>query len=97
MVEVRWSPQAADDLEAIRSFIGKDSPSYAAIFGEKIVASVQSLNHNPERGRIVPETKDPSIREIFLKKYRIIYRICVEAVEIITIIHGSRDFSKFKP
>ena len=69
MVEVRWSPQAADDLEAIMGYIGKDSPSYAAIFGEKMVAAVESLNHNPERGRIVPEKKDPSIHEIFIKKY----------------------------
>ncbi|MEX2716430.1 MAG: type II toxin-antitoxin system RelE/ParE family toxin, partial [Candidatus Sigynarchaeota archaeon] len=59
MVEVRWSPQAVDDLEAIRSYIGKDSPSYAAIFGEKIVAAAESLNHDPERGRIVPEKNDP--------------------------------------
>ncbi|MBN2150981.1 MAG: type II toxin-antitoxin system RelE/ParE family toxin [Candidatus Lokiarchaeota archaeon] len=96
MVEVRWSPQAADDLEAIRDYIGKDSPSYAAIFGEKIVAAVESLSYNPERGRIVPETNDPSTREVFLKKYRIIYHVSDEAVEVLTIIHGSRDLSKIK-
>ncbi len=29
MAEVRWTPQAADDLEAITDFIAADSPHYA--------------------------------------------------------------------
>ncbi|MEX2684352.1 MAG: type II toxin-antitoxin system RelE/ParE family toxin [Candidatus Sigynarchaeota archaeon] len=57
---------------------------------------IQSLNHDPEKGRIVPEKNDPSVREIFLKKYRVIYHVSDEAVEILTILHGSRDFSKLK-
>ncbi|MEX2725736.1 MAG: type II toxin-antitoxin system RelE/ParE family toxin [Candidatus Sigynarchaeum springense] len=54
------------------------------------------MNHDPERGRIVPEKNDPSVREIFLKKYGVIYHVSDEAVEILTILHGSRDFSKLK-
>jgi plasmid stabilization system protein ParE len=36
MAEVRWTPQAADDLEAITAFIAKDSASYAKLFANKI-------------------------------------------------------------
>jgi plasmid stabilization system protein ParE len=32
MAEIRWTPQAADDLEAIADFISGDSPQYARLF-----------------------------------------------------------------
>ena len=91
MVEVKWSPQAVEDLEGILDYIGKDSPLFAARFAEQILHAVESLQHDPERGRMVPEKDDSSMREIFLKRYRIIYRIQEYFVEVITIIHGSRN------
>ena len=53
MVEVRWTPQAADDLEAITEFISQDSLHYARLF-----AAVERLSAFPELGRIVPEKLD---------------------------------------
>lgn len=32
MAQVRWTPQAADDLEAITEFIAPGSPAYAVLF-----------------------------------------------------------------
>jgi len=32
MAEVRWTPQAADDLDAIAEFISQDSPHYSSLF-----------------------------------------------------------------
>ena len=32
MAEVRWTPQAADDLESVTNFIARDSVGYAAHF-----------------------------------------------------------------
>jgi plasmid stabilization system protein ParE len=31
VTEVRWTPQGADDLEAIYDFIARDSPHYAQL------------------------------------------------------------------
>ena len=31
MAEVKWTPQAADDLEGITQFIAADSPYYASL------------------------------------------------------------------
>ena len=44
----------------------------------------------PRLGRVVPEIDREDIREIILGKYRIIYHIIAEEVEIITIHHGAR-------
>ena len=43
MAEVRWTPQAADDLDAIAEFIAKNSPHHAAVFVMDDLQSVEQL------------------------------------------------------
>ena len=90
MAEVRWTLQAADDLEAIADFIASDSPHYASLFVMDVLASVNRLNSYPKVGRVVPELEDPVIRELILGSYRIIYRVKVDLVEILTVYHAAR-------
>ena len=90
MAQVRWTPQAADDLDAIAEFIGRDSPHFAGFFVANILQTVEQLIDFPESGRIVPEIGNKSIREVIFGSYRIIYRRRSEAVEILTVYHGAR-------
>ena len=60
---------------------------------EQMVLSVEKLLRFPKMGRVVPETQDESIRELLHQNYRIIYRIAGERIEILTIIHGSRELT----
>ena len=90
MAEIRWTPQAADDLEAIAAYIALDSEHYASLFVIDVVGSIERLRVSPQRGRIVPEIQNPDIREIFFGKYRIIYRLRSSIFEILTIYHGAR-------
>ncbi|MCL5278440.1 MAG: type II toxin-antitoxin system RelE/ParE family toxin [Planctomycetes bacterium] len=90
MAQVRWTPQAADDLDAIAEFIGRDSPHFAALFVADILQTVDRLTDFPESGRMVPEIGERNIREIILGSYRIIYRLHREAVEVLTVHHGAR-------
>ena len=90
MVEVRWTPQAADDLEAITEFIAQDSPQYASLFAVDTVAAIERIGAFPMIGRVVPEKNDPSIREIILGNYRIVYRLRDSIVQVLTIYHGAR-------
>jgi toxin ParE1/3/4 len=59
MAELRWTPQAADDLEAITNFIAADSPHYASLFAIDVLTSVERLQVFPRSGRIVPELHAP--------------------------------------
>lgn len=43
MTKVRWTPQASDDLQAIYDFIARDSPHYAQLTVERILASIDLL------------------------------------------------------
>jgi plasmid stabilization system protein ParE len=38
----------------------------------------------------VPEISNPEIRELLFKKYRIVYRVKKNAVEILTVFEGRR-------
>jgi plasmid stabilization system protein ParE len=39
----------------------------------------------------VPELGEPTLREIFISRYRLIYEILEDRVAVLRIIHGSRD------
>ena len=86
MAEVRWTLQAADDLDAIADFIAQDSPHYASLFVLNVLKVVERLNQFREMGRIVPETNSPDIREIILGNYRLKF----DTPELLTIYHCSR-------
>lgn len=90
MAEINWTPQALDDVEAIANFIAHDSPHYAQLFATKVFDAVERLNLFPESGRVVPEIDQMNIREIILGNYRIIYRIKLQKVEILTVYHSAR-------
>jgi toxin ParE1/3/4 len=49
-----------------------------------------------ERGRVVPESNDPGIREIFVFRYRLMYRVKDERVVIVAFVHGARDFATWR-
>jgi len=91
VTKVRWTPQAADDLEAIYEFIARDSPHYAQITIEGIIAAIDRLEQFPLLGRHVPETSQADVRELIKPPYRIVYRTG-EIVKILTVFRGSRLF-----
>ena len=53
-------------LEAIAELIAEDSPYYASLFVMDVLAAVERAASFPHSGRVVPETRDPSLRETML-------------------------------
>lgn len=72
---VVWSPEALEDIEAISSYIERDSPWYARVVPSRIIEVAESIPEHPEMGRVVPEIRQQEIRERFIYSYRVIYRI----------------------
>jgi len=94
MTEIRWTPQALDDLAAIRDYVARDSTHYATLLVERLFAAVDRLSAFPESGRIVPEFQRPDLREVILGSYRIVYRLRDRRAEVLTVFHGARLFPK---
>ena len=87
-----WSPASRDDLRDIVHFISRDSRRRAEMFGYRLIAETDKLQHFSELGRIVPEYGLPTIREIVVRSYRIVYRVDHERklVEIARVWHPAR-------
>lgn len=86
--QVVWSPQAIDDIDAIAGYIARDSISYAAAVVQRIIEITRDLSKSPEKGKVVQEFGDETIREQFAYTYRIIYQIQDNIVTIGAVIHG---------
>ena len=87
-----WSPASRDDLRDIVTFISRDSRQRAGAFGYRLISETDKLQIFPEIGRVVPEYRDPTIREIIVRYYRIVYRVDHERklVEIARVWHAAR-------
>ena len=96
MRKLIWAPQALRDLEGIRDYIADDSPRYAALVIERIIAGVERLSSFPGSGRMVLERNDPEIREVIIRPYRVVYRLRPGVVEIATVFRASRMLPEVK-
>ena len=85
-----WSPEAVEDIESIANYIKRDYQYYARAVVSRIFSVSESILDQPSQGRIVPEIDDASIRERFVHKYRVIYRVEPGRILIVAVIHGSR-------
>ena len=89
-LEVKWSPEAIEDLESITEYIARDSEYYARAVVTEILAVSRNIRKFPLIGRVVPEIGDEHIRERFIYSYRLVYRIEPERMLIVAVIHGKR-------
>jgi len=93
---VVWTEQARSALDEILTYIAQDSPRAARGVLEEALGTAEGLATLSERGRIVPELEDPSIREVFIGNYRLLYEVTPTDVSILAILHGARDFAKWR-
>ena len=80
--KLNWSPDALDDIEAIRNYISRDSEFYAESTVFKIYEGPQNLVNLDKQGRVVPEVGEEDIWELFVFQYRIIYEIKCKEIHI---------------
>jgi plasmid stabilization system protein ParE len=90
VASVGWTAQALDDLEAVCLYIARDAPHIAQVFAARSFDAADRLAEFPLSGRVVPEVGRPEIREVFVYRYRIIYRYTGDVVAILTVQHGAR-------
>ncbi len=89
-MRLRWTPEAAENLESIYTYLREHLPSFALSTVRVIYETARSLRTFPERGR--PGAK-PATRELILQRlpYIIVYRVTGEIVEILHIYHSAQD------
>ena len=92
--KVFLSGDALSDLERIVAYIAPHNPAAAKRMGNQLLDAALSLSAFPERGRMVPEFRQPELREIIFRSYRIIFRMnnTDQSLEIVRFWHGARGF-----
>lgn len=92
-VSIVWSARAVADLRAIDDYIASDNPEAAARWVGRIVERAEKASRAPKVGRIVPEKGRTDIREVFVRTYRIVYRVRERGITVLTVFEGHRLFS----
>ena len=92
--QVIIAPSAQTDLADIVRYIAQHNSDAAARLGYELITRAESLADFPEIGRTVPEFRQPNLREVVCRSYRIIYRLRREdeRIQIVRFWHGARGF-----
>jgi toxin ParE1/3/4 len=92
--QVVIAPSAQTDLADSVRYIAQHNSDAAARLGFELITRAESLADFPEIGRTVPEFRQPNLREIICRSYRIIYRLQREneRIQIVRFWHGARGF-----
>ena len=89
-MKVHWTDNAIEHLVNIYEYISLNSPTYAKRIVDKITRRSEQIADHPQSGRKVPEYDSEDIRELIEAPYRIIYRIKLDQIDVLAVIHGAR-------
>jgi toxin ParE1/3/4 len=92
MVTIKWTDRANQNLDLIFNYIVLDSEEAAINFISGIFTAIERLENFPRSGRIVPELQEENLREVIFQKYRIIYELKENYIDILLLLHQSQRF-----
>ena len=96
-MKIRWTHEALNQLIEIEDYILKDSPARAIQFVNQLIEHAESISDKPRMDRVVPELANPDIRELIFKKYRTVYRLEKNYIEVLTVFEEHRMLRVKKP
>lgn len=94
--QVIWAESARDALDDVIAYVAQGSQQAALQMLDAALEAGASLATLSERGRVVPELNNPIIREVFVFRYRLMYRVEDARVVVVAFLHGARDFAAWR-
>ncbi|HVH45226.1 MAG TPA: type II toxin-antitoxin system RelE/ParE family toxin [Labilithrix sp.] len=91
---MEWTERALADLREIDDYIAADNPVAAERWVGRLIAKAEAAARHPMTGRIVPEKARIDVREVFLRTYRIVYRVRESGILVLTVFEGHRLFPR---
>jgi toxin ParE1/3/4 len=90
-MQLRWTEEAANDLERIADYLVQNTPGRAQQLIERIYDAAGSLLVLPHRGR---PGKVKGTRELVLSAlpYVVVYAVREDSVVIVRILHGAQQW-----
>jgi addiction module RelE/StbE family toxin len=87
---VEWAPKALDDLVDIEEYIARDNRLAAERWVARLVMRAAEAAFAPKAARVVPKIGDRGVREVFLRDYRIVFRVLDDGIRVLRVLHGAR-------
>jgi toxin ParE1/3/4 len=94
---VRWTERSIADLFAIGDYIALDDPIAARSWVERLRERAARAAELPTAGRVVPEIGRSDVREVFLRTYRVVYRVVDKDIVVLTVFEGHRLLGELDP
>ena len=84
--------EAETDLEQIARYVAEHSPQSALKLIRELRERCESLSDAPRGYPLVPRYEHLGIRRRPFGNFLIFYRVGADAIEIVHILHGARDY-----
>ena len=91
-MKVVFTEDAGRDLLDIGDYIAADSPLRALSFVREVRRKARDIGSQPRSFPVVPRYESKGIRRRRFRAYLIFYRVDPQAVVILHILHGARDY-----
>lgn len=88
-MNLRFSPEAVDDLARLRKFIEEKNPVAAQRIARELLLGMEKLKVFPEIGLKVDRAFEPQrIRDLFIERYTVRYLIGEDEIVILRLWHS---------
>ncbi|GAC1689217.1 MAG: type II toxin-antitoxin system RelE/ParE family toxin [Candidatus Acidiferrum sp.] len=91
MASYELSPESLQDLQSIWDYIASDNSAAADHIVDEFFEAFDRLAQWPESGHTRPDLTERKVLFWPIRSYLIVYRERTPGVQIVAILHGSRD------
>jgi toxin ParE1/3/4 len=89
-MRVRWTTDAADDLERICDYVARERPEAARRIALDVLRAIEDLRTFPNRGR--PGRVQGTRQLVLTRPFLAVYEVREEEVQVLRILHGARQW-----
>lgn len=90
-MKISISNSAFNDLEGVLAYYREEGvPSVGKQFVTSIIDHIETLLHNPDIGRVVPEFNESKIRELIHPPFRIVYLREQKSIHVVRVWRSER-------
>ncbi|MGH8539025.1 MAG: type II toxin-antitoxin system RelE/ParE family toxin [Stenotrophobium sp.] len=89
-MRAQWTDKALLRLQQVHDYIAQDSPINAQRFVDRLTRKAALIASQPRAGAVVKKYQREDLRETYEGLYRIVYRVHLDRIDILTVRHGAR-------
>jgi addiction module RelE/StbE family toxin len=89
-MRVRWTTDAADDLERICDYVARERPEAARRIALDMLRAIEDLRAFPNRGR--PGRVQGTRELVLTRPFLAVYEVREEEVQVLRILHAARQW-----